>query len=246
MWKQLHDNISGTITYPAYCSFRFNLTSYCLVSNTLRRIESVRCFSIIPSCSASIFRLLAVHECAKCGAIFDSQSNLNRQSRAHGDGGHQGQLDDKRATAWKNYHSSVDQGETRSVSSQLKIPPTELTVSSQQFAVLRNATAEMANSAEDLDSPPVTSSDGPIMAFLSNASLAADLIESRASSAGICPQQSLELSEQSRALVDALDSWVQRADSGGPSPQDFYASRELKGSVLICSIRFQVSSIYQR
>jgi hypothetical protein len=85
------------------------------------------------------------------------------------------------------------------------------------------------------DSP---TSGRPIMAFLSNASLAAEVIGSLASSTAISPQQSLELSAQSRALVQALDSWVQRIGSSGPSPQDFYAARILKASVVIFSSRF--------
>jgi hypothetical protein len=68
----------------------------------------------------------------------------------------------------------------------------------------------------------------PILAFLTNAILAAHVIESLASSVVIFSQQSLELSTKSCTLVETLNSWAQRTPTDGPSSQDFRAARELK------------------
>lgn len=70
----------------------------------------------------------------------------------------------------------------------------------------------------------------PIVPFLANASLVADVIQSKASSAAIFPQQSLELASQARALVEALNAHTRGAIAswGTPTLEDFEAVRDLK------------------
>jgi hypothetical protein len=128
----------------------------------------------------------------------------------------------------KAYHSSVAQEGSQPALSQSRSSPAEQTVFTQQEPMSASMTAaEVYTSARNAahDTPRL---NYPILAFLTNASLSADVIESLTSSVVICAQQSLELSAKSCALVETLNDWAQRPATDGPSAQDFGAARDLK------------------